>query len=91
MSMRDDDNTQEQPANAGCGAAPCSSPDDDPRWSHSEDDCHYYDENDDCHFCGGDGWVDGDELGDPGWYLPGELYKCTCCGGSGKGADCTFW
>lgn len=51
-----------------------------------------YDEPDDqCHFCCGEGYVDGEELGDPGWYLPGEIYKCTCCGGSGEAKDCTFW
>ncbi len=85
MSALDDDITTEQPANAGCGAVPCSASDDPDFYDYDDD------ENERCHFCGGDGLVDGDELGDPGWYLPGELYKCTCCGGSGKGSDCTFW
>jgi len=46
---------------------------------------------DDCWFCSGDGCVWGDDLSDPGWYVPDELYTCPCCNGSGNAKDCTFW
>jgi len=58
--------------------------------STQDDDCQF-DDDDPCHFCGGEGLVEGSELGDPGWYDPDQFYRCTCCGGSGKAEDCTFW
>jgi hypothetical protein len=44
-----------------------------------------------CRDCEGEGWVWGDTLGDPLWYVEDELYKCRNCGGSGLAADMTSW
>ena len=53
------------------------------------DDCDYDDDN--CHYCGGDGFVWGNELNDPLWYAEDVAYECPCCRGSGLAKDCTFW
>jgi len=46
--------------------------------------------DDRCNFCGGDGFVYGDELGDPLWYDDDESYVCPCCRGSGAAKDMIF-
>lgn len=60
----------------------------------------FFDEDDDpygddieryCHWCGGEGFVSGDELGDPLWYDESEFYTCTSCGGTGNAKDMTIW
>jgi DnaJ-class molecular chaperone len=54
----------------------------------SDDDEIWHDEdgNDmlDCTHCNGDGMVFGDELNDPMWYLPDEMYSCKACNGTGE-------
>jgi len=59
-----------------------------------------YECEEECHFCDGDGFVflDIDTIDDPinmcDWKSGGELgdiVKCTCCGGSGKAKDCTWF
>lgn len=50
-----------------------------------------YNEDLDCWQCGGEGLVDGAELGDPLWYDEDNFYKCPNCGGSGDAKDCTYW
>jgi hypothetical protein len=59
--------------------------------SQHEDDWEHDDGQDHCHFCGGEGWVMGDDLDDPLWYDRDAAYKCPCCHGSGDAKDCTFW
>ncbi len=60
--------------------------------SQHEDDWEDDDGQDhSCHFCGGEGWVFGDDLDDPLWYDRDAAYKCPCCHGSGDAKDCTFW
>ncbi len=46
-----------------------------------------------CWRCGGDGYIDGEEMAerDPLWYDRNEVYKCDCCGGSGSADDCTYF
>lgn len=48
-----------------------------------------------CHYCCGDGygvvgcdWDSDDPINGP---YDGEIEKCPCCGGTGRGKDCTFW
>lgn len=48
-----------------------------------------------CHYCGGEGygvvgcdWDSDDPINGP---YDGEIEKCPCCGGTGRGKDCTFW
>lgn len=53
------------------------------------DDDDYEDRR--CRTCGGDGFVFGDEMGDPMWYDPGEAYACPNCGGTGNAKDQTYW
>jgi hypothetical protein len=38
-----------------------------------------------CHSCGGRGIYDEDDLmeEDPLWYMPGDIEKCSECGGKG--------
>jgi hypothetical protein len=84
MSATDSDTTPGNAAHGGCSGVTCSS-------SSAYDDDYQFDDDDACHFCGGEGLVEGSELGDPGWYDPDQFYRCTCCGGSGKAEDCTFW
>lgn len=43
-----------------------------------------------CWHCGGDGFVDGYE-DDPLWFAPGEMERCSSCGGSGRAKDMTIW
>jgi hypothetical protein len=43
-----------------------------------------------CFYCGGEGWIDGYE-DDPLWYAPGEMDRCSSCGGSGAAKDMTIW
>lgn len=65
------------------------------RWF--DEDGYPFDDNDsdfdgdsNCYWCGGDGWVDGEE-DDPLWYAPGELARCSSCGGTGRAKDMTIW
>ena len=60
--------------------------------SASHDEADYYDDETDqnCHFCGGDGYMMGDELDDLDMYDADKVYKCPCCRGSGDAKDCTF-
>ncbi len=44
-----------------------------------------------CAWCGGDGFVPDDEMGDPLWYDENEFYPCSSCGGSGLAKDMTCW
>ena len=48
-----------------------------------------------CHHCGGEGWgiVGTDWDCDDAINGPydGEIERCTCCGGTGKAKDCTWW
>lgn len=57
-----------------------------PDWEEREDDQDLC-----CHFCGGYGWVFGDDLDDPLLYDRDASYLCPCCHGSGHAKDCTFW
>lgn len=68
---------------------------------HYFDDYQRYDDSDDyeydddghggdCYWCGGEGWVDGYE-DDPLWFEPGEMERCSSCGGSGRAKDMTIW
>ena len=53
------------------------------------------DEDQLCHQCDGDGWGIVGVDWDPDDYINGpyvgEIERCTCCGGSGKAEDCTYW
>lgn len=53
------------------------------------DDDDFYDDDLDCFHCGGEGFIEGSEMGDPMWYDDDEWYKCFSCGGSGNRADMT--
>lgn len=44
-----------------------------------------------CQTCRGEGWVEGEEFGDPLWYAPDESYTCPNCNGSGDARDQTYW
>lgn len=44
-----------------------------------------------CSWCGGEGTWWGDQFGDPGWYMPDELYPCPSCKGTGNREDMTLW
>ena len=56
-----------------------------------DDDDDYDNGEHRCHECLGDGYVFGDDMGDPDWYEPGKTYRCPCCNGSGDAKDCTYW
>lgn len=49
------------------------------------------DEADDCLWCGGEGYLYGDEMGDPLWYDADESYPCPSCHGTGLRKDMTLW
>ena len=69
----------------------CRFPWDYDDWPCDDDDYDYERAGDsDCHWCGGDGWIDGYE-DDPLWYAPGELERCSSCGGTGRAKDMTIW
>lgn len=57
------------------------------------DDEYISGEDQACWRCGGDGYIDGEDLADsdPLWYDRNEFYKCNCCLGSGNADDCTYW
>jgi hypothetical protein len=57
-----------------------------------DDDC-YDGEFDDgnCIWCDGEGFVPGEEMGDPLWYDDNEFYRCPSCNGSGSRKDMTIW
>lgn len=61
-------------------------------WSDDVYDRDDWDEDDDgdCFHCGGEGYVDGYE-DDPLWFSPGEMERCSSCGGSGRAKDMTIW
>ena len=65
-------------------------------WAHYEmygdDDCDDGSRAD-CWRCGGEGYIDGEEMAeyDPLWYDSSEIYECNCCGGSGSADDCRYW
>lgn len=60
----------------------------DPEFEINEDSD---DEGCDCLICGGEGFVYGEDLGDPLWYDVDKSYPCTSCGGSGLRKDMTWW
>lgn len=53
------------------------------------------DASDLCHYCDGDGWgivgLDWDCQDGVNGPYNGEIERCSCCGGSGKEKDATFW
>jgi hypothetical protein len=50
-----------------------------------------FDDELECLSCGGEGYVSGEDLGDPLWYDYDSIYKCRNCGGSGLRKDMTCW
>lgn len=55
-------------------------------WDEDVPDKEYF-----CHTCGGEQYVESDELGEPLWYGANHFVKCPNCGGTGKAEDCTSW
>jgi hypothetical protein len=45
----------------------------------------------DCLICGGDGYLFGEDMGDPLWYSADEVVTCKSCGGSGLRKDMAYW
>lgn len=45
----------------------------------------------DCLICGGEGFLSGEDMGDPLWYDDAKLYRCYSCGGTGLRKDMTVW
>lgn len=62
--------------------------------SEPEEDWYYPDDDqDDCITCGGEGYVNGEDIAsqyDYGWIDENKTYKCPNCGGSGNAADMTY-
>jgi len=60
-----------------------------------EEDDDFYDPDEGyCWQCGGDGYVDGEDIAqfyDYGWIDINKIYTCPCCGGTGDAKDCTYW
>ncbi|MGH9255364.1 MAG: hypothetical protein ACRD3C_12440 [Vicinamibacterales bacterium] len=44
----------------------------------------------DCIICGGEGYVFGEDMGEPDWYDADEVVRCTSCQGSGLRKDMTW-
>lgn len=65
----------------------------DKYWCDYPDDEYISGDDDSCWRCGGDGYIDGEELADndPLWYDRDEIYACDCCLGTGKADKCTYW
>lgn len=45
----------------------------------------------DCLICCGEGYLYGEDMGDPLWYDADASYPCYSCGGSGLRKDMTVW
>lgn len=46
-----------------------------------------FDDEAECFICGGEGYLYGEDMGDPLWYDADESYPCYSCGGSGLRKD----
>ena len=62
-----------------------------------DDDLSDYNAADDypCYYCDGDGWgivgVDWDSDDCINGPYDGDIERCPCCGGTGRGRDESFW
>lgn len=57
----------------------------------AEDDDEEYDPDASCLYCGGEGYLPGEEFSDPLWYDRNEFYPCPSCRGTGLRKDMTLW
>jgi hypothetical protein len=63
-------------------------------YEYDHDDDEYADPDElGCLICGGEGYIDGEDMAemDPLWYDADEVYRCCSCNGTGKRKDMTVW